>query len=53
LNNASVDFDQNQPTPQHMVSRHFNLTPQWLCPEWEIVPAEILKSVGLQKKGYA
>ena len=36
-----------------MVSSHCNLTPQWLCPEWEIVPAGILKIVGLQKKDYA
>jgi len=32
---------------------HFNLTPQWLCPEYEILLVGILEIVELQEKGYA
>lgn len=32
---------------------HFNLTPEWLCPECEIVTAGVMEIVELQKNGYA
>lgn len=33
--------------------RHFNLSPDFLCPECEIVPAGIVEIVERQKKGFA
>lgn len=33
--------------------RHFNLSPEVLCPECEIVPAGIVEIVERQKKGFA
>ena len=33
--------------------RHFDLNPDFLCPECEIVPAGIVEIVQLQKKGFA
>ena len=32
---------------------HFELSPDFLCPECEIIPAGVVELVQLQKKGYA